>query len=622
MTRTRRPVRFILGILALALPLALAAPAAATATTAGIATTAGTVAVTPADAAASTSRIVPADVDDFSFESMDADYTIGRAEDGTSTLRVVETFVALFPDADQNRGMRRSIPDSYQGQPLFPQFVSITDENGRTREAETDSEDGTFSMTSRADDFVRGRQTYVFTYDLRNVVWTFADTDATEFYWDVNGVQWPQSFGSVTARLHVPADLAGSLADGSSCYVGAQGSTATCPITTGSDGAGSVVEASSPNVAPYETVTVAVPFRAGTFALFDSSYLASPWGWAQGIAGAGVIAALVGAVTVSRRRLRDEPGRSVIIAEYTPPRAVDALESAVLLGKTSKAIPAEVLEQAVVGSIRIVEGQKKMFGGVRLVAELIDPARADRDGLMLLEGLFPSLTPGEQFEFGSTDTRFSSAAQKILKAAEAELTARGLRRKVPAKAIAWPILVAVVAGLGVMALGVGALLSGVAPLVPVLLMVLAFVTFFIVGIVLARKPLTAAGAETRDHLAGLRVFIEWAEADRIRMLQSPSGAERVPVDPSDSRQMLKLYETLLPYAVVFGQEKEWSERLAVLYGDSTPTWYYGTSAFNAAAFSSGISSLSTVASSSSSSGGSSGGGSAGGGGGGGGGGGV
>ena len=30
--------------------------------------------------------------------------------------------------------------------------------------------------------------------------------------------------------------------------------------------------------------------------------------------------------------------------------------------------------------------------------------------------------------------------------------------------------------------------------------------------------------------------------------------------------MLKLYEALLPYAVVFGQEKEWAEHLAVLYG--------------------------------------------------------
>jgi uncharacterized membrane protein len=98
----------------------------------------------------------------------------------------------------------------------------------------------------------------------------------------------------------------------------------------------------------------------------------------------------------------------------------------------------------------------------------------------------------------------------------------------------------------------------------------------------------------------------------------------VQVDTSDPRVMLKLYETLLPYAVVFGQEKEWARELAVLYGEgSSPTWYVGSAGFNAAAFSSGISNLSSSsASASSTSGGSSGGGSAGGGGGGGGGGGV
>ena len=86
-----------------------------------------------------------------------------------------------------------------------------------------------------------------------------------------------------------------------------------------------------------------------------------------------------------------------------------------------------------------------------------------------------------------------------------------------------------------------------------------------IGLV-SRKPLTAAGAEVRDHLKGLKEFIEWAEADRIRMLQSPMGAERVRINPNDPAQMLKLYEVLLPYAVVFGQEKQWAEELAVLYG--------------------------------------------------------
>ena len=138
-----------------------------------------------------------------------------------------------------------------------------------------------------------------------------------------------------------------------------------------------------------------------------------------------------------------------------------------------------------------------------------------------------------------------------------------------------------------------------------------------------RTPLSPEGAEVRDHLRGLQMFMNWAEADRIRMLQSPEGAERRPIDPSDNRQVLHLYEDLLPFAVIFGIEERWAKDLAVRYGDTSPGWYHGVGAFNAASFSSSMSSLSTsTSSSSSSSGGSSGGGSAGGGGGGGGGGGV
>jgi uncharacterized membrane protein YgcG len=566
-----------------------------------------------------------ADVDDFAFDELTVDYTLTRADDGTSRLQVREQFVARFPETDQNRGIRRSIPDSYNGQPLKPELVSVVDEDGRERPSEVEEDDGVFTVVSRADDYLHGAQTFVISYELQNTTWDFPDT-GLEFYWDVNGVDWPQPFGSVTARLHLDAELADALSGRMACYQGPQGTSTSCTsIESSPEGDGLVVTARADAVSPYETLSFAVGFEEGTFTLFDSSFLASPLGWAQGVAAFGVVGAGVLAVR-SRRRLADEPGRPTIIAEYTPPPGVDALESAVLLGKTSKAIAAEVLEQAVVGSIRIVEGPRRWFGGQSLVAELVDPSLADGDGRMLLEGLFPQGVPGEQYEFGRQDTRFSSAAQKILTSAEQELKNRGLRRAVPAGTRGWPIVAALVPSGLVFLLGIGALDGGVHPLVPLLLMAFASLVFVAVIVSVVRKPLTARGAETRDHLKGLEQFIAWAEADRIQMLQSPAGAERVAIDVDDPRQKLKLYETLLPYAVVFGQEKEWSKHLAVLYaatGAAGPYWYAGSGSFDAGSFASGIGSLSSAASSSSStSGGSGGGGGAGGGGGGGGGGGV
>ena len=563
---------------------------------------------------------VRADVDDFVFESLDVEYRLDRTEDGASALTVVETFVAVFPEFDQNRGMQRRIPDSYLGAPLHPQLVSITDGDGRPRSSEVESDDDYYIMTSRAGSYVHGRQTYVFTYTLDNVTRFFGDTGVDEFYWNVNGTEWQQPFGRVTARVTMPAELAAGLTGAQSCYVGYVRATQTCPIAAD----GGAVEASAAPVAAHQTMTIAIAFDEDTFTEFDSSYFASPWGWLQGLAGLGMVGAVVFAGVTRARHLRDEPGRPVIIAEYTPPRAVDALESAVMLGYTTKAIPAEVLEQAVVGSIRIVEGERRLFGGTKLRAQLVDPSRADGDGRMLLAGLFPSGVPGEEFEFGRTDTRLSSAAQGILKAANQELVNRGLRREVPARVRAWPLIAAIAAAVLIFLTGFAALEAMVFPLIPILLIIGSVLATLMVGGMVARRPLTAAGAETRDHLRGLKQFIDWAEADRIRMLQSPQGAERVQIDTTDTRAMLRLYESLLPYAVVFGQEKEWARELAVLYGaGNSPGWYSGSSGFNAASFSAGISTLSaSTASSSSTSGGSSGGGSAGGGGGGGGGGGV
>ena len=154
--------------------------------------------------------------------------------------------------------------------------------------------------------------------------------------------------------------------------------------------------------------------------------------------------------------------------------------------------------------------------------------------------------------------------------------------------------------------------------------------FLVMSIILAFASrgwsLTDKGLSLRRYLKGLKMYIGVAEAERLNILQSPEGAEKIVVDVNDGKQLVKLYERVLPYAVLFGQEKNWSKQMGKYYEQvgEAPDWYVGQGAFNAVAFSSGLSGLSTAAGHasdySSTSGGSSGGGFAGGGGGGGGGG--
>jgi hypothetical protein len=153
--------------------------------------------------------------------------------------------------------------------------------------------------------------------------------------------------------------------------------------------------------------------------------------------------------------------------------------------------------------------------------------------------------------------------------------------------------------------------------VPVLLGMPYLVTYWLI---LSKRVMTAKGVEVVDYLKGMKMYIELAEKDRLDFLQSPKGAS-LTASEVKGRNVLKLYEEVLPWAILLGLHKQWNGVLNNLYEkDTTPVWFVG-----APVFSESLSSLDRVLAQSlsvDSSGGSGGGGSAGGGSGGGGGGGI
>jgi uncharacterized membrane protein YgcG len=160
---------------------------------------------------------------------------------------------------------------------------------------------------------------------------------------------------------------------------------------------------------------------------------------------------------------------------------------------------------------------------------------------------------------------------------------------------------------------------------------------------LPKTTLTLAGGRHRTYLDGIREYVSLAEEDRLRAAQSPQTADLVSAgrrdygDPPNSpgARVVNVYERLLPYAVLFGMEREWVRVIRSAAGTDSaaaavPLFDAVTSRSLSDASSSigrlaatpvsrpGSSSSSSSSSSWSSSGGSSGGGSSGGGGGGGG----
>ncbi len=592
--------------------------------------------------------------DDFTFDTWHSDFRLGLTPDGHSSLTTTETIVARFPDIDQNHGIRRAIPTHYDGHPTGLTLVSVTDENGAPRAftSETTSDNGPefLTVTIAADDFVHGAQTYVITYRQIDVTLVPDNANDEEFYWEVNGTGWNQPFGDVSATLTVAEALVPRLAGRTDCYQGGIDSSAACTGLTGSAD-GSQVTATAGALGPHEGLTMVVAFETGSFVPRDSSFTANPF---PSIGLGAALIGLIGAIIASVQRAtrwRNAPGRPTVIAEYLPPKGVNLLQAGDVSAASAKAMAAQFLSFAVRGNVRVLEGDGKKH----CLLELRHSRGLDPTEHAVLSKLFPGLAPGTLRDLKAKDTPLATALLAEQRSNRKRMLSDGLREHKGGSTRRWLLFAAVAAAvIAVIAsiLGLVAEIGGGWPaLVLVLGILFAVVTMIMAGSV---RPLTAAGSELRDYLKGVKLYIGVAEADRLRVLQSPVGALRSPyrpdpaevladagldatglpagaMDPNRPLQVLKLYERLLPYAVLFGQEKEWSGVLGEYYTQSgtQPDWYAGSAGFNAGYFAAGISSFASstsaawsgTASSSSSSGGG-GGGSVGGGGGGGGGGGV
>jgi hypothetical protein len=217
----------------------------------------------------------------------------------------------------------------------------------------------------------------------------------------------------------------------------------------------------------------------------------------------------------------------IIVPQFEPTPALSIVAAAELLGESRRAIAAQVIDFGVRGVVRVART------GRRFTLELapLDPlaaesTRAGRDERDILQVLFSGLEPGSR---RTLRRRGNRALGALLRAPHrlvvARLVAGGLARQ-----------------------------RGVLER----------------AIVFWRKQPTeptAAAHPLVDHLWGVHDYIELAEKDRFAMLQSPSRALSA---PRGDLEVFKLYERLLPYAVLFGLEKEWMRELDLRYRNLPP----------------------------------------------------
>ncbi|MBB5632540.1 putative membrane protein YgcG [Cryobacterium mesophilum] len=514
-----------------------------------------------------------ASTQDFSFTSMSSDFFLGRDAGGNATLRTVETLVAEFPDFDQNHGIERAIPDRYGEARLELAIVSVTDAAGNAVEYSTSHEDGfTVLRIGSADAFVHGTVTYRIEYTQRNVVGSFADTDADEFYWDVNGTGWGQPFGSVSATVHLENGIAGSLTGNLACYQGYEGSTDTCDITR----TGDTIRASVSDLAPYQTMTIAIGFDRATFVdppLLKNNWLFAVLPW---VLIALTVAAFLFIIGVRVFLWRDARGRGIIIPEYSSLPDVYPMLAAELLGKTNAALPAQIVRFAVARILAIREHPARPTDARYELELLAGWPTVSHDERWVLKVLFGKLAVGKRVTLNSSDTaigdRFASHTLDMLTEVRTRRWRAQPKSRIP-RIVRWSTfgLAGAAVALWFVSIGLDVEAPGLGPAAVVC------VVGWVVVASLASRPylITDKGAVVRDHFFGMRDYISLAEADRIRVLQAPGTAERV--DVTDESAVIKLYEKLLPYAMIFGLEREWIAELGRHYDvTEQPSWYSGS----------------------------------------------
>jgi uncharacterized membrane protein YgcG len=571
-----------------------------------------------------------AGTDDFTITSFTADYYLDRDAGGRSTLKTVETIVAEFPHFNQNHGIKRYLIDDYDGHPTNIVVSSVTDGDRRPVTWETESEDGLVAVKiGDADRYVQGAKTYVITYTSHNVTRYFSDTIDNEFYWDTNGLDWAQPFGQVTARVHISSALAGALNGETACYRGAEGSTTPCDSQSmTAEGGGQLYTATAANLTSKQNLSIAIGFTKATFVTRDNSVWASPYFVLELLlAGLAIIVAIF--MLVQRlTRFADAPGRPTIVAEYLEPKGTSPLMAGIVTRRKKRAVAAQLISLAVRHFIRIIEiPSTRIFSkNPDYLVELVTVDGLAGEELDLVQLFFgSSLIPGTQYQLKKTDVSLGRKVYALIQQLVAATVSRDYRKKLPLGLRFFPTMLSGGAAVGAAFIVFAMLDDERGGIVPLLVFIPAAVSALIVFGVAARRPYTAKGAELRDYLKGLLLYIRVAETDRIRILQSPEGAERTPVDTNDRGAMLTLYERVLPFAVLFDEEKRWAKELGDYYDQQPPDWYSGSGTFSTIGFASSLGSISSLSSSSfsgssSSSGGSGGGGSSGGGGGGGGGG--
>ena len=548
--------------------------------------------------------------------------------DTTTTITVTET-IKLYANGDRiRRGIYRSLPGSrnINGRKVRAKYKVISvKKNGAEEKYHTKSGSGNYSIYIGDEDVYLspGEYSYEIKYIAGNQIGFFDNYD--ELYWNVNGNHWDFDIREISATVNLPA---GATVIQQSCYTGAYGTDRqNC---TGEKSSESSVTWKAENLYSKEGLTIAVGFTKGFIAP------PPPPGPFERYGLMALLSVTFTGLCIyfyrSWRKHGVDPPRPTVYPQFNVPEMLSPASVGMLNDEfyTKKLLTASLVNLAVKGFVHIKQNESKTLGLFKktsfVLQKMKEPDEALRNGeRALLTDLFKH---SNQISLeGEYDEKLATAVdafESSVKKKHKELINEGNNTKF----LLFPVMLILIAFIAAQCFIIFTTQSYTPALVMMISFIVGgFIMFFLItyllerfkwfgwafvflGIVLLIILITIAQFDEQkvfnlNHYVSAGFFIlsyialclygyyvKRPSEEKLR-IQSLIDGFKMYLGAAEERQLQhfnppqmtpKVFENLLPYAMVLGVDKIWGEKFqsalksaTMESGAYTSTWYSGQS---------------------------------------------
>ncbi len=492
-----------------------------------------------------------------------------------SSVNVTENIQYDFGDLEKH-GIYRDIPVKYKARGgnynLRISNIRVTDEGGASYNFTTSSKGNDIEIKiGDANKLVSGEKNYVISYVIRRAVNYFTDHD--ELYWNFTGDEWQVPIENAWVKVILPETAKKDLQY--KCFEGVYGTTDECVASANEN----ILEFKSTRAySPGEGMTIVAGWPKGITpepTLFQNFWEIAKDNWTLFIP----FAVFFLIYRHWRKYGRDPKGRGTIIAQYEAPDGLSPAEIGTMMDGSAdnKDVSSTIIDLAVKKFLKIKRTEEKGFLGTKSTDYTFtrikeeDPKRDFEKDVM--KGIFNG---DKEKKLSDLKNKFYKTLAAVKSQLYKSVTEKGYYVSNPNNTrIAW-LIGGIFGGIFLTVIfgniqGAWGIFSGI----------ISTIIILVFGWLM--PAVTKKGAELKEKILGFKDFLSVTETDRLKFHNAP---EKNP----------EMFEKFLPYAMVFGVEKEWAKQFEGIYNQQ-PEWYQDSSghAFNAIILSSMVSDFNSAA---------------------------